>query len=43
MAEASTKAAMQKYKGGEETRTKKDREGGLETLKTYPAMKRREL
>jgi hypothetical protein len=37
MAEAFTKAAMQKSRGGEETRTKK---GGLETLKPYPTMNR---
>jgi len=36
MAEAFTKAAMQKSRGGEETRTKKN--GGLETLKPYPTM-----
>lgn len=42
MAEAFTKAAMQKSRGGEETRTKK-KDGGLETLKPYPTMNRWEL
>ena len=44
MAEAFTKAVMQKSRGVEETRTKKKKkDGGLETLKPYPTMKRWEL